>query len=65
MTEELKAYYEAKVMQSFGYLDSSVNPVEYADEKVKEESESKESKESNSKDIENHMVIGEYYEGGE
>ena len=62
MSEELKAYYEAKVMQSLGYLDPSINPVEYADEKVKEKTESKE---SNSKDIENHMVIGEYYEGGE
>ena len=62
MTDELKAYYEAKVMQSLGYLDSSVNPVKYADKKVKDKTEPKE---SNSKDIENHMVIGEYYEGGE
>ena len=56
----LKEYYEAKVMQSLGLLDTDINPVEYADEKVKEKTESKE---SNNKDIENHMVIGEYYEG--
>lgn len=62
MSEEMRAYYEAKVMQSLGYLDASINPVEYADEKVKEKTESKE---SNSKDIENPMVVGEYYEGGE
>ena len=62
MSEELKAYYEAKVMQSLEYLDPSINPVEYADKKVKERTESKE---SNNKDIENHMVVGEYYEGDE
>ena len=62
MSEEMKAYYEAKIMQSLGYLDPRINPVEYAEEKVKEKTESEE---SNSKDIENHMVIGEYYEGGE
>ena len=63
MSEEMKAYYEAKVMQSLGYLNTSINPVEYADEKMKDKTESKE---SNNKDIENHMVVGEYYdEGGE
>lgn len=60
MSEELKAYYEAKVMQSLGYLDPSINPVEYADEKVKEKQQEEN---NNFKEYENPMVVGDYYEG--
>ena len=60
MSEELKAYYEAKVMQSLGYLDPSINPVEYADEKVQEKQQEEN---NNFKECENPMVVGDYYEG--
>lgn len=62
MNKQTKAYYEAKIMQSLGYLDPSINPVEYADEKVKDKPESKD---EGFKEYENPMVVGEYYKEGE
>jgi len=52
----LKEYYEAKVMQSMGLLDSSVNPVEYADWVVEQKEQDKQ-EEPNYVELENHMVI--------
>lgn len=62
MSEQMKAYYEAKIMQSLGYLDTMIDPVMYADEKIKEKPESKD---EGFKEYENPMVVGEYYKEGE
>jgi len=61
MTEEDKAYYEAKVLSSMGLFKG--DPVTYADWKVKNTPKPEEDK--GFKEVENHMVVGEYYDNKE
>lgn len=61
MSEQMKAYYMTKVMQSLGYLDTMIDPVMYADSVT----DKPESKDEGFKEYENPMVVGEYYKEGE
>lgn len=62
MTEEQRAYHELEMMQELGMLEEGTNICEILDEYVEEKREMKEIKEVPSVELENHMVIGEYYD---
>ena len=59
MTDFQKEYYKTKVMQSMGLIDNKLNPVDIADEKIQYKKTDNE--QPGSKEFENHMVVGEYY----
>ena len=61
MTEEQRAYHELEMMQELGMLEEGTNICEILDDYVEEKREIKEIKEVHSVELENHMVIGEYY----
>ena len=62
MSEEQRAYHELEIMQELGMLEEGTNICEILDEYVEEKKEMKEIKEVPSVELENHMVIGEYYD---
>ena len=62
MSEEQRAYHELEMMQELGMLEEGTNICEILDDYVEEKREMKEIKEVPSVELENHMVIGEYYD---
>ena len=64
MNDFQKAFHELEMMQELGMLEKGTNICEIADDYYKEKQETealKEYKDTPSQDLENHMVIGEYY----
>lgn len=62
MTDEQRAYHELETMQEFGYLLDDTNICEILDEYVELKKDQQELPETESVELENHMVIGEYYD---
>lgn len=57
MSEEQELYHELETLQEYGNLED-VNISEILDEFIEEEQE----QDNSFEELENHMVIGEYYE---
>ena len=57
MSEEQELYHELETLQELGYLEDT-NISEILDEFIEEEQE----QDNSFEELENHMVIGEYYE---
>lgn len=65
MSEEQKAYHELEGMQELGMLEEGTNIAQALDEYVELKKEP-EIKENTTTEIDNQMVVGEYYtEGGQ
>ena len=62
MTEEQKAYHELETMQEYGYLPEGTNICEILDDYVEFKKDQQEIPEETSVELENHMVVGEYYD---
>lgn len=65
MSEEQKAYHELETMQEYGYLEEGTNIAEMLEQYIEDNLEDKleEETEDTYEELENHMVIGEYYGG--
>ena len=61
MSEEQKAYHELETMQEYGYLEKETNIAEMLEQYIEDNLE--EETEDTYEELENHMVIGEYYGG--
>lgn len=61
MTDEQRAYHELETMQEFGYLPEGTNICEILDDYVEFKKDQKELPEVQSVELENHMVVREYY----
>ena len=60
MSEDQKAFHELEMMQELGMLEEGTNICEILDDYV--ESQQEEEIDDSYKELENHMVIGEYYD---
>ena len=60
MSETQKAFHELEAMQELGMLEEGTNICEILDDYV--ESKQEIEYDDSYKELENHMVIGEYYE---
>jgi hypothetical protein len=61
MSEEQKLYHELETMQEYGYLEEGTNIAEALEQYIEDNLE--EETEDTYEELENHMVIGEYYGG--
>lgn len=59
MSETQKAFHELEMMQELGMLEEGTNICEILDDYV--ESKQEEEIDDSYKELENHMVIGDYY----
>lgn len=62
MSEEQKAYHELETMQEYDYLEEGTNIAEMLEQYIEENLE-EDKTEDTYEELENHMVIGEYYGG--
>lgn len=62
MTEEQKAYHELETMQELELLQQGTNICEILDDYVEYKKNQQEVPEETNVELENHMVVGEYYD---